>query len=151
MMACRTWLTRVFFGLAMAVLFLARPFTANAQTLTNDNNSGLPVNGVFDGSKIASVQINNGNLHISIPVWTAKGRGIDTGFAYYYNNKIWAFATHCNISQGVCSDNVISTGQSYPLLEGPFQYSFVNAKVVNENCPDQQGAQPIYENYELIE
>lgn len=141
------------FCLIMAAPFLACPFRAISQTLTNDNNSGLPANGVFDGSKIASVQINNGNLHIDLPVWSAKGRGIDTGFAYYYDNKHWAFATHCNVSQGVCFDNVISTGQEYPLLLGSFNYQFVNAKVIPEHCPDLPGTQtqPVYENYELIE
>jgi len=41
--------------------------------------SGLPGKTAvfFLGSDIESVQVTNGNLHVDIPIWGAKGRGLD--------------------------------------------------------------------------
>ena len=43
----------------------------------NSSNIGLPPNGVFSGSSVESVQVNNGNLHIEIPLYSVPGRGLE--------------------------------------------------------------------------
>src|SRR5215469_2480350 len=56
--------------------FLLTPMGfAQDQDIVNQLNIGLPPNGVFSGSDFDSVQINNGNLHIELPLWSMKGRG----------------------------------------------------------------------------
>ena len=46
---------------------LLAPLSLVAQD-ANKFNVGLPANGVFDGSDFDTVQINNSNLHIEIPL-----------------------------------------------------------------------------------
>src|SRR3982751_5252084 len=54
---------------------------------TNANNVGLPMNGVFSGSDIESVQVNNGNLHVQIPLYSLAGRGLSVNYSLIYDNK----------------------------------------------------------------
>jgi hypothetical protein len=44
----------------------------------NVNNVGLPATGVFSGGSIDSVQLQNGNLHVDIPLLHLPGIGMDT-------------------------------------------------------------------------
>jgi RHS repeat-associated protein len=55
------------------------------------NDTGFPANGIFSGSAFGSVQINNGNLHIEIPVSEQNERGGKTAYKYVYNSKGWEF------------------------------------------------------------
>lgn len=48
--------------------------TAQSQTVTAEEK-GLPANSVFHGGDIDLVNLQNGNLHISIPILSAKQRG----------------------------------------------------------------------------
>jgi hypothetical protein len=70
-------------------LFLAFSSVCSAQNYGNSNNTGLPDNGAFVGSGVESVQINNGNLHVDIPIWSAKGRGLDNAARFVYDSKGW--------------------------------------------------------------
>jgi RHS repeat-associated protein len=99
---------------------------AVGQTASTELNTGYPENAIFHGSDIDNVQINNGNLHISIPVWSVKGRGLDTSFGFVYNNKGWTFNTHCNTTYGICSDAVTpEPGDTMSLTAlGPLDYQF---------------------------
>jgi RHS repeat-associated protein len=90
-------------------LFLAITSTCPAQSVTNATNVGLPENGVFQGSDIESVQVNNGNLHVDIPVWAVKGRGLDTSAHFVYDSKGWQYITQC-----YPADNCIDTIQMEP-------------------------------------
>ncbi|HEV8525690.1 MAG TPA: hypothetical protein VGQ71_14440, partial [Terriglobales bacterium] len=83
--------------MAVAVLNLAlfASLAAKGQQITNQNNIGLPLNAVFGGSEFDSVQLNNGNLHIESPLWSAEGRGLDTSFKYVYDNKGWYLREAC--------------------------------------------------------
>jgi hypothetical protein len=45
--------------------------TCSGQSTGNPVNTGVPENGVFHGSDVESVQVNNGNLHVDIPIWSA--------------------------------------------------------------------------------
>lgn len=57
--------------------------------LNNSQNVGLPSNGSFEGSSIESVQVNNGNLHVEIPLFTLAGRGLPLKVSYVYDTKGW--------------------------------------------------------------
>src|ERR1700745_3260126 len=57
--------------------------------IDKSTDTGFPPYGVFGGGKIDTVQLNSGNLHIEIPIWRARGRGIDTNAKYLYDSKVW--------------------------------------------------------------
>jgi len=56
---------------------------------TGNQAAGLPMNGSFQGSDIDHVQLNNGNLHIEIPLYTLSGRGLGVAVRYVYDSKGW--------------------------------------------------------------
>src|SRR6266849_7494497 len=93
---------------------------AFGQDVTNPLNVGSPVNGEFSGSDFENVQINNGNLHIEIPVWSDKGRGLGVSLKYIYNNKAWRATESCD-KQGYCHARILG-GSRFGLV-GPFSYS----------------------------
>src|SRR5262249_7048430 len=55
------------------------------------------------GSNFDNVQLNNGNLHIELPLWSYSGRGLPTKVKYVYDNKGWYLFTTCG-HMGACSD-----------------------------------------------
>src|SRR5436190_5562135 len=50
---------------------------------------GLPANGSFSGSSFDNVQLNNGNLHIEIPLYSLSGRGLSVPVSVVYDSKGW--------------------------------------------------------------
>src|SRR4051812_18432410 len=77
------------------MLLVASTSVASAQ-LSNENNTGFPENAVLHGGEFDNVQAANGNLHIQIPVWTSKGRGVDTGVYFVYDSKGWELDISCD-------------------------------------------------------
>jgi YD repeat-containing protein len=80
---------RDFLFVLLATAFLAS--FASAQAPLPLNQVGLPSNGVYSGGTIDSVQLNNGNLHVDIPLLHLPGIGMDTDIHFVYDNKIWTF------------------------------------------------------------
>ena len=91
--------------LLLLTILCAWATIASAQSVTNSGNTGVPENAVLHGSNLDNVQLNNGNLHIGIPLWSLKGRGLDTGYQLAYDTKGWQFNTVCD-SYGDCTDRV---------------------------------------------
>jgi RHS repeat-associated protein len=120
--------------LLLAILFAV---TANqssfAQSVTGATNTGYPENAVVHGTEIESVQVTNGNLHMQIPIYSAKGRELGTQFNFIYDNKGWTYANHC--SGGLCTDTVIQEPGSSVVLQavGPYDYIFSH-KGTSVNC-----------------
>jgi RHS repeat-associated protein len=79
---------------------------AVAQAAPNDYQIGTPTHGDFSGTGFESVQLNNGNLHIEIPLWSAAGRGPSVGFNYVYDSLGWGYNETCNRFTGLCTDSV---------------------------------------------
>jgi hypothetical protein len=71
--------------------------------VTNPLNVGFPTNGVFSRSDFDNVQLNNGNLHFEIPLWSDTGRGLAVSFKFVYDNKGWAFRETCD-KYGICTE-----------------------------------------------
>src|SRR5712692_10758103 len=84
----------------------AQAHLAFAQVVPNDYQIGLPLHADFSGSDFENVQLNNGNLHIEIPLWSATGRGLPVGFKYVYDSAGWGFNEHCGRLSGYCTDTV---------------------------------------------
>jgi len=106
------------------------------QDVTNPLNVGFPANGEFSGSDFDNVQINNGNLHIEIPVWSDKGRGLGVSLKYIYDNKGWTATETCD-KLGFCNAKIrMETGGStvFKLL-GPFGYSVTHKTLVQVCSP----------------
>lgn len=103
-----------------------------AQNAPNEYQIGFPPNGDFSGTDFENVQLNNGNLHIEIPLWNAAGRGTGVGFKYVYDSLGWGFAETCSKITGLCHDKVTPNpvkagvvGNHLTLsLVGPQSYQF---------------------------
>ncbi len=76
-------------GVALMVLSFAWPSAAQTAYTPNVNNVGLPPTGVFSGGSIDSVQLQNGNLHVDIPLLHLPGIGMDTDIHFVYDNQLF--------------------------------------------------------------
>ncbi len=66
------------------------PTLAAAQEVNNGNQTGFPVWGSFHGSAMDNVSLSNGNLHIEIPILSAKERGGRTlTYRFIYDTPTW--------------------------------------------------------------
>jgi hypothetical protein len=74
-----------------------------AQEINNTNLTGFPQHAILNGSNVDTVQMNNGNVHIEIPLWTAQGRGGDSWGAIVYDSKGWSLNGYCD-QYGNCND-----------------------------------------------
>lgn len=78
------------FGVALSLfLILAAVSFSFAQADTGSQAIGLPAHGSFSGSDFDNVQLNNGNLHIEIPLYSLPGRGLSANFKLVYDSKGW--------------------------------------------------------------
>ncbi len=108
-------------------LFLAITSACSAQQgVDNSVNSGLPTNGVFHGSDIENVQVNNGNLHVDIPIYSIKGRGLDTSAHFVYDTKGWYFDRSCD-GINPCEDLVTPLPGNTMILgaSAPFNFQYL--------------------------
>ena len=80
-------------GRALALCFFLATGGMVAAQETGNQAGGLPANGSFQGSDFDSVQLNNGNLHIEIPLYKLSGRGLGASVKYVYDNKGWTEKT----------------------------------------------------------
>jgi RHS repeat-associated protein len=115
----------IYRGLLCVSLFFAAPNLISQ--VSNQLNTGYPENGVFRGTDIETVQMNNGGLHVDIPIFSAKARGFNVSSKVVYNSKSWTFRTRCFTSGGgFCEDDVVSDGLGYPglVFAGAFDYMF---------------------------
>jgi RHS repeat-associated protein len=122
--------------LVLCFLLLLTSVWALGQDLTNPLNIGLPPNGVFSGSDFDSVQLNNGNLHAEIPLWSDKGRGLSVGFKLIFDNKGWYFTEHCD-KYGYCTDTTRpepGSNMSWTVA-GPLNYLFKETSVSQQCAP----------------
>src|SRR5437868_211631 len=101
---------------AVAAWLLLVIASATAQN-TNSQNTGVPPNASLDGTGIESVQLNNGNLHIEIPLFSMSGRGLPVHVSYVYDSKGWA---------GYIPGDLTPTY----IRQGPFMQWRVNAPLV---------------------
>lgn len=72
------------------LMMVAAPVLVHAQNayIPDAGKVGLPMNGVFSGGSIDSVQVNNGNLHVDIPLLHIPGVGMDVDFHFVYDNQV---------------------------------------------------------------
>jgi len=107
-------------GLLLSVLFAGR---ADAQTsVQNDSNNtavGFPEGGAFSGSDIDNVQMNNGNLHVTIPLWSAPGRGgVGQTYAFTYDTKgFYLSLSGCTDASTPCNYGVLPE-QGHTMIMG---------------------------------
>ncbi len=119
-------LRRAWFACLVAGLLIAWPVFMNGQ-VTNQNNIGLPENGVFSGSSFDNTQLNNGNLHIETQLFALDGRGLKFQYKYVYDNKGWEEDIHCGHTSEICTGhfekapgNNMSWGLASPLAYSIF-------------------------------
>src|SRR5258707_13208389 len=85
-----------FFPLFVVLCLLSLSGFSLGQGAPNGYQIGLPAHADFSGSDFENVQLNNGNLHIEIPLSSTPGRGLSTSFKYVYDSKGWGTKEHCS-------------------------------------------------------
>jgi RHS repeat-associated protein len=93
LVANRTHHSAVFAITALGILLAAPPCFPQTAGIPDAGNVGVPINGAFSGSNIDSVQLNNGDLHIDIPLLDLPGLGVPIRIHFIYDNKIWDYAS----------------------------------------------------------
>jgi len=53
------------------------------------SSSGLQPFGSFTGDGLDTINVRNGNLHISIPILSKSGRGLPFSYSLSYDSTIW--------------------------------------------------------------
>ena len=81
----------LFMVTALTLLLAAPPCLPQTGGIPDAGNPGVPINGAFSGSNVDSVQLNNGNLHIDIPLLDLPGIGIPIHIHFIYDNKTWDY------------------------------------------------------------
>ena len=144
----------VLFGL----LFGPLPTRANAQ-LTTAEEKGLPSNSVFSGGDVDVVNLQNGNLHISIPIVSSAQRGGGTvKYALEFDTlawiKQWSQSSPCNPTctpPGIYVPAINYNVASNWRLTSPFNWrvQFVNSGLIN--CGTTQQSYEQLTNWVIID
>jgi hypothetical protein len=87
-------------------------------------------------SKIDSVQLTDGNLHIEIPLWRTAGRGIDDYAKLVFDSNSWEQVTTCDGDNNCAILAQPRTG-AHAKLEavGPISYVLSDVATPVANCP----------------
>src|SRR5207302_8992023 len=109
------------FTLILLIAFFSVPALAqDAINVANHNSIGFPQNGVFNGSDFDTVQLNNGNLHIEIPLWSLPGRGPSAYLKMVYDSKSWYLKETCHTNHltgdTTCGEAVRETSGGHALV-----------------------------------
>src|SRR5216683_2175338 len=115
-----------------------------AQEQGNSTIIGFPEHGIFSGNAFDSVQTNNGNLHIEIPLQSAKGRHLDSAFKLVYDNKGWTVDLVCEST--FCQSFIVPSGNMQWNLAGVYYTLDVTPHVFA--CGISSGSM---ENFDLTE
>jgi RHS repeat-associated protein len=121
----------------MVLIWLAA--SCFAQTVAGTEGVGLPDNASYDGDKFENVQLNNGNLHIEIPLWSSGGRGIPVGEKLVFDSKGFGFYTLCTpVRDGkICHNYLRYNGGGWRIV-GPIDYGIGSERVESRNCGTDQ-------------
>jgi hypothetical protein len=128
------------FYAATVAVFVTVIFAAPASAqLATSEEKGLPPNGVFSGGDVDAVNIQNGNLHIAIPLETSAQRGGATiKWQLVYDTPAWIKrwvpynCTHCNPSGYYYieqNSNVVSGWRLTSSLD--YSVGFTDSGVIN--------------------
>ena len=113
------------FLFSVVLACLAFRSLAIAQGAPNDYQIGFPPNGDFSGTDFENVQVNNGNLHIEIPLWSTTGRGPSVAFKYVYDSLGWDSLVKCNRISGSCDGKVLPTSPRSGVVGNHLQFTLV--------------------------
>jgi RHS repeat-associated protein len=110
---------------------------ALAQGAPPDYQIGFPPHGDFSGTDFESVQINNNNLHIEIPLWSTSGRGPSVGRKYVYDSKGWGFNENCSRISGTCTDHVTAHPVKAGVVGNHLSFTLVGPQSYQVSAPRQ--------------
>lgn len=114
LVANRTHHPAVFVITALGILLAAPSCFPQTAGIPDAGNVGVPINGAFSGSNIDSVQLNNGDLHIDIPLLDIPGLGIPIHIHFIYDNKIWNYASDAPVDTYTVNQDRSPSFVSYP-------------------------------------
>jgi YD repeat-containing protein len=130
---------------ALVVAFLSCSVSAQ---LNPGTETGLPPNSVFHGSGIDKVNLQNGGLHIEIPLLSLPQRGGKTlAWKFVYNTQQWSaiYTPPVPGDEGSTGFYSVSEGSGGWTLQSPFGW-FVNRTSTQPTCAStsQQYTQTTY-------
>ena len=142
----------------IGILLFGFPHTGAAQATTAEQK-GVPSNSVFSVGDVDVVNLQNGNLHIAIPIETSAQRGGTTlKYAFEYDTQAWIKQWHeSTCTPGPCNPpglyvvgedtNVTSSWR----LTSPFNWAVTNSYSGQINCPSTSKPYEAYTNWAIID
>jgi hypothetical protein len=118
-----------------ALLTVSTP--ALAQRVFDGNQTGTPPFGTFHGSNFDLVSVQNGNLHVEIPIVSVKQRGRDFALRYIYDTPTWEIVYNPNTDprlQGFWDVQPAGNADGGWRLTSPLTWSLGYA-ATNYTCP----------------
>src|SRR5260370_2177737 len=121
-------------ALAALMVLIWLVASALAQTVPGTEDIGLPNGAAYDGDKFENVQLNTGNLHIEIPLWSNGGRGIPMGDKLVFDSKGYSFYTLCTaVRDGKVCQNWLRRNGGWRII-GPISYGIGKERIETRNC-----------------
>ncbi len=123
--------------LVSVLTLLVLPAPTSAQQVNAGTEAGLPPNGIFQGSDLDVVNLQNGNLHLTIPILSVQQRGRSFTWRLESDTPTWYMTwilqpTPTNPYAGYYA---IIPHLSLPLrLTGPFDMSMGSTRTT-QTCP----------------
>jgi RHS repeat-associated protein len=142
-----------------AYLVLLLPSHLNGQ-LTSAEEKGLPNESVFSGGQVDSVDLENGNLHISIPIASVAQRGGTVlKWEYVYDTQAWLaqWVPNTNCPPRGCNPPGQYWVQENPnvtsgwRISSPLNWSVTNVSSGYITCPTTQQSYIAYTNWVITD
>ncbi len=132
--------------------FLITSFAAaqDPTQITDGINVGLPENGVFDGSDFDTIQVTNGKLHVEVPLYSSKGRGLDMYVKFIYDAPSY-WDNQITNNQGYVYDRYKMTAGGGWRIATPASFSLSTQFKTMGVCPVGSGSRIVNTSITLTE
>jgi RHS repeat-associated protein len=142
---------------ALTLVMLFALFFVNCRVAAQENpgmESGLPPFGAYGGSDFDHVNLQNGSLHIDVPVYSVTERGETFNWVFTYDAPIWSASwilnpTPRNPYAGVYGIN--SPGASGWTLSAPGNWTYYPQSITSPACSGTSGVQKLFSNYVVVD
>ena len=148
---CRLFLVTC---LAVTLTFALTQRSSAQETTVYEGNQNLPMWGGFSGGDIDTVSLQNGGVHLHIPIASWKQRGGGTLRAYLvYDTPTWGRqATKQIINKQTYYYTAFTYPYQYWFFVSPFSMPGVSAPLESVSCPPRQnGNVNVYRHYTVTD
>jgi hypothetical protein len=132
--------------------FLQLP--SQAQEVNPGTESGLPPYGSFHGSDFDQINLQNGNLHLEIPMFSVKQRGKTFTWRFLYDSPEWKNFWVPMPTPTNPHDGYYSTTEANALgwrVVGPFDWGISPGDYEELVCPTTNLTYQLYANWTVMD